>query len=161
MNIAKPERATHTYTQHLHASPELVFPLLCPVRECDWVNGWVPGLVITASGIAERDCVFTTGSGPDEAVWVVSAYDPPQHIEFFKFTAGHSVCRITIDLRVDGSAGTAAEITYAYTAIAERGAAYVREFTADFYVRFMRAWESELNHYLATGSKLPVRASDA
>jgi len=60
MNITKPNRATHTYRQKLDASPATVFPLYCPVRETEWADGWIPELVISSSGIAERDCVFVT-----------------------------------------------------------------------------------------------------
>jgi hypothetical protein len=34
------KRVTHTYTQKLDATPERVFPLLCPVREAEWADGW-------------------------------------------------------------------------------------------------------------------------
>ena len=60
MQITKPNRATHTYRQRLSASPGKVFPLLCPVREAEWADGWLPELVISSSGVAERDCVFIT-----------------------------------------------------------------------------------------------------
>jgi hypothetical protein len=42
MNIQPPARAVHTYVQRLVAGPERVFPLLCPVREADWIEGWNP-----------------------------------------------------------------------------------------------------------------------
>ena len=46
MKIVKPNRATRTYTQHLVAEPAVVFPLLCPVREADWIDGWSPTFVM-------------------------------------------------------------------------------------------------------------------
>jgi hypothetical protein len=154
MRIVQPERVAHSYTQHLAAPVETVFPLLCPVREVEWAIGWDPSVVMTTSGVAELDCVFVTSAGPDEAVWVVSAYQPPSHVEFFKFTAGHSVARISIDLRPEGAQASAAEVTYAYTALGPRGAGFLREFTPANYLQFMQAWEAELNHYLRTGAKL-------
>jgi hypothetical protein len=60
MKIVKPNRVTRTYTQNLVGAPIAVFPLLCPVREADWIDGWSPPLVVTNSGVAEPDCVFTT-----------------------------------------------------------------------------------------------------
>ena len=60
MNIRPPNRVTHTYTQRLVAPPAAVFPLLCPVREADWIDGWNPLLVLSHSGLAEPDCVFVT-----------------------------------------------------------------------------------------------------
>ena len=69
MNITKPVRATRSYTQRLVAAPEAVFPLLCPVREADWIDGWDPALVVSSTGVAELDCVFTTKAEPVDAVW--------------------------------------------------------------------------------------------
>ena len=63
MNITKPKRVTRTYTQQLVAEPSAVFPLLCPVREADWIDGWGSISVIAQSGVAERDCVFVTAAG--------------------------------------------------------------------------------------------------
>jgi len=28
------------YAQNIHAPPQAVFPLLCPVREGEWLDGW-------------------------------------------------------------------------------------------------------------------------
>ena len=44
-----------------------VFPLLCPVREADWIDGWNPVLVLTQSGFAEQDCVFITDAKVHDA----------------------------------------------------------------------------------------------
>ena len=55
MNIVKPHRVTRSYTQKLDASADQVYPLLCPVREAEWVNGWHPRLVISSSGLAEPE----------------------------------------------------------------------------------------------------------
>lgn len=60
MNITRPYRARRTYTQRLVGAPDTVFPLLCPVREADWIEGWDPVWVASNSGVAEPDCVFVT-----------------------------------------------------------------------------------------------------
>jgi hypothetical protein len=39
MDVRPPRRAQHTYVQALRAAPAEVFPLLCPVREREWVPG--------------------------------------------------------------------------------------------------------------------------
>lgn len=156
MNIVKPQRIGHSYTQHLRGRPEDVFPLLCPVREADWVNGWDPRLVITATGIAEDGCVFMTGPADNEAIWVVTLYEPPGRIEFLKVTPDETLARITIWLRSETSGETLADVTYEYTALSKRGARVITDFTAEHYTDFMVEWEQELNHYLETGNKLPA-----
>lgn len=40
MDIRQPKRVRHSYTQSLIAPPGKVFPLLCPVREKEWVSDW-------------------------------------------------------------------------------------------------------------------------
>ena len=49
MRVEKPNRVSHSYTQHLNAPPSTVFELLCPVRETEWVNDWRPKLVLSDS----------------------------------------------------------------------------------------------------------------
>jgi hypothetical protein len=71
------KRVSHEYTQLNDAPPESVFPLLCPVREVDWVPGWQYRLIYSESGLAEDGCVFSTPNeaGP-ETLWMVTHYDP-------------------------------------------------------------------------------------
>jgi len=74
MKIVKPKRATRCYTQHLVAAPNAVFPLLCPVREAEWIRGWDPSLVVSASGAGtEADVTYThTSLGPRGDEFVTS-----------------------------------------------------------------------------------------
>ena len=154
MNIVKPHRVTRRYTQQLNAPPDQVFPLLCPVRESEWVNGWHPRLVATESGLAELDCVFVTPSGPQEAIWVITRYEPAAHlIEIVKVIPGIVVGKIVIQLAV-APGGSTAEISYGFTALGPDGDRVVNEFTQDHFDEFMLAWETELNHFLATGERL-------
>ena len=80
--------------QRYEATPETVFPLLCPVREYDWLEMWDCTMVWSASGVAEQDCVFTTAF-PDAGreVWVVSRYEPGRAIEFVRISA-HQATRL-------------------------------------------------------------------
>src|SRR5690606_2039298 len=134
--------------------PDEVFPLLCPVREVDWVPGWDPREVISQSGIAEPQCVFFTGPADNESIWIVTDYAPPTSLDFIKVTPGETVGRISIRLRGAGAGETHAEVRYEYTSLGERGTSVVDAFTAEHYDRFMRDWETALNHYLRTGTKL-------
>lgn len=156
MKIVKPNRAVRTYTQHLVAAPDAVFPLLCPVREAEWIEGWDPALVVSASGVAEPDCVFTTRSGPVEAVWYVTRHEPlAGFVEMLKITPGVTACRVTIRLRA-AAGGSEADVTYSHTSLGPEGDAFVASFTEDFYREFMRDWESRLNQFLSRGTALPA-----
>lgn len=154
MNIVKPHRITRSYTQKLDASPDQVFRLLCPAREAEWVNGWHPRLVITSSGLAELDCVFITAAGPQEAIWMVTHHDPvAHHLEIIKMIPGIVVGKIVIQLEA-APWGSTAEISYTFTALGPDGDKVVNEFTQRHFDEFMLTWETELNHFLATGERL-------
>jgi len=154
MNIHPPNRVTHTYTQRLVAPPAVVFPLLCPVREADWIDGWNPLLVLSHTGRAEPDCVFVTDSRPYDAVWFITRHEPERgFVEMIKVTPDVTACKLTIRLRAAGS-GSEADVTYSHTSLGPQGDVFVASFTAEFYVQFMREWEERMNHYLAHGTAL-------
>ena len=154
MKIQKPKRVTRTYVQKLISKPADVFPLLCPVREADWIQGWDPLLVISESGFAEPDCVFVTPSEPQDAIWYITQHEPANGlIEMLKITPGVTACKLTISLsEVPG--GSEATITYSHTSLGTEGDKFVDEFTQEFYEGFMQAWELRLNHYLRVGQAL-------
>src|SRR2546430_15425417 len=75
--MSSARRVTHEYTQTNDAPPDRVFPLLCPVREADWVPGWQYKMIYSKSGVAEAGCGFTTPNGDGtETTWLVTPYDP-------------------------------------------------------------------------------------
>ena len=155
MNITKPNRATHTYRLRLRAWPEKVFPLFCPVRETEWVDGWLPELVISSSGVAERDCVFTTSDKRGTAVWYITRYEPENwFVEMLKIAPGVTACRLNIQLCKEG-ARCIADVTYTHTSLGTAGDELVAAFTVEHYQKFMQGWEEALNHFLTTGHLLP------
>jgi hypothetical protein len=148
MKIATPNRVTRSYTQHLLAGVEHVFPLLCPVREADWIEGWDPLLVISESGVAEPDCVFVTAGEPTDDIWYVTRHDRAAgDIEMIKVTPGVTACRLSIKL-ADAGPGCTATITYSHTSLGPAGDRFVAGFTKEFYLQFMRDWEQRINRYL-------------
>lgn len=154
MKIATPKRVSHSYTQKLDAVPTKVFPLLCPVREADWLDGWDPVWVASDSGVAERDCVFVTAAGSAEAVWYITRHEPDgAFVEMIKITPGVTATRLEIQLAAT-AAGTDATITYTHTSLGPQGDRFVDSQTADAYAQFMQSWEHRLNHYLRHGKVL-------
>lgn len=154
MLIRPPNRVSRTYTQRLVAGPERVFPLLCPVREADWIEGWDPLVVLTGSGVAEPDCVFVTQADPHPAVWYVTRHEPERgFVEMLKLTPEVTACRVTIDVRPAGD-GSEATITYSHTSLGLEGDAFLDTFTEAYYRDFMAEWEARINHYLEHGTML-------
>jgi len=154
MDIRPPNRISRSYIQHLVAEPSAVFPLLCPVRECDWIEGWRPLQVLSLTGYAEQDCVFTTKATPDEAVWVILRHEPAAgFVEMIKVTPKVTVCKLSIQLS-GAPEGCTALVTYTHTSLGPEGDVFIDGFTESFYRDFMQDWERRLNHHLATGRAL-------
>lgn len=161
MKISKPRRVTRSYTQRLVADSGTVFPLLCPVREADWIEGWDPVFVATQSGVAERDCVFVTAAKPTDAVWYITQHQPEAgFVEMLKITPLVTACKLSIQLRPT-PAGCDADVTYCHTSLGPAGDAFIESFTDDYYRRFMQDWEARINHYLTHGVALRTADPDA
>lgn len=154
MNVRLPNRVVRSYVQRLVAPPDRVLPLLCPVREADWIEGWDPVAVYTVSGVVEPDCVFVTAALPKDAVWMVTRLEPAAGaVEMVKITPEVTACVLRISV-VAAPHGSSATVTYSHTSLGPRGDEFVAGFSEEFYLGFMRDWERRLNHYLATGELL-------
>jgi len=157
MEIRTPKRVTRSYIQHLNASPDRVFPLLCPVLEAEWIEGWDPELVLSGSGVAETDCVFLTDATPYAAIWYITRHEPASgYVEMLKITPEVTACRLSIQLTGTRS-GSDAEVTYSHTSLGPAGDEFVESFTEEYYAGFMGEWEARLNHYLSTGTALHLQ----
>jgi hypothetical protein len=152
------KRVSHEYTQTNDAPPENVFPLLCPVREADWVPGWQYRLIHSKSGVAEDGCVFTTpnDTGPD-TVWMVTHYDPVAFkIAFAWLQPAMIATQLRISLAPAPGEKTRARIHYFYTGLSPEGNAIIDRFTPEWFGSKMQGWEKAINHYLRTGSMIPA-----
>lgn len=154
------KRATRASLMRLAAPPEKVFPLLCPVLEYDWIDGWDCEMIWSESGVAEDDCVFITNfPGEKGEVWVVSRYDPEGgHLEFVRFLGDERVIRYNIVLRGDGPGKSELRWTKTITSLGPRGEALLDAYGEAEHALQVRNLERMLNHYFATGEKLPREA---
>ena len=159
----KAKKMTRRFTQHFLGTPEKVFPLLCPTREYEWIEPWQCELLRSDSGFAEANCVFRTGVLTDgvEDVWVISHYEPNKRIDFVRFD-GQRVMSYSIVLEVAHDGTTNAHNTQVLTALNEDGNRMLDNEDDDAFAFEMRVGEKLLNHFLATGEKLPfAEAIDA
>lgn len=156
MSTFRAKRVVRSFTQELCAPASKVFPLLCPVREYDWIDGWSCELIHSESGFAEKNCVFRTNlHGDGERTWVVSHYDPERFEIGFVVMAKSSLILnfdITVKDRGDGTAN--ATWTNVATALNEQGNDLVEAFTDDVFAARIKFLEGALNHYLQTGAML-------
>lgn len=144
------------YSQINNASPEVVFPLLCPVREKDWIDGWDYKMIYSNSGLIEKGCVFSTPHhGATETIWYVNEHDRLNHIiEFLRVTPNEEVVKINIALSDNGNGTTTSHINYQYTALNESKNQWILQKLNDEFEKSMVYWEKAINHYLYTGTKL-------
>ena len=132
-----------------------VFPLLCPVREHDWIDAWRCSMVYSESGVAEAGCVFLTelpGRGPE--TWMVSRYEPNRAIEFCRVAGVSRTCHLTIALSDHGDGTTTLDWTYSHTGIDEAGKRWVEAYSAERFRGEMEGMEARLGHYLREGEML-------
>ena len=152
-------RKVRTHTMALGAAPEAVFPLLCPVREREWIESWHCRMIYSRSGFAELDCIFQTDFPKDGATdtWVVCRYEPPRLIEFVRVNSLRTI-RYTITLRPTGTGKTDAEWRQVVTALTEEGDRLLQQEPAEAYSAQMERLAGTLNHFLKTGERLSTAA---
>ena len=145
-----------TFTQINNASPDVVFPLLCPVREKDWIDGWDYKMIFSKSGLIEKGCIFSTPHhGSAETIWYVNEHDPISHtIEFLRVTPGEEVVKINIALSDNGDGTSTSQISYQYTGLNESKNEWIKHKLDSEFEKSMLYWENAINNYLQTGIKL-------
>src|SRR6266852_3930963 len=146
-------RVTHEYTQTHDAPPEKVFPLLCPVREADWVPGWQYRVIYSQSGVAESGCVFAIpNEDGSETIWLITEYNAADfHIAFAWVNPGMAAAQIAISLTAGARNTTRAGIRYVYTGLTPEGNKEVARYDEKWFQHKMQSWEAAINHYLRTG----------
>lgn len=169
MTAFKSHRTAHEYIQTNPAPPQRVFPLLCPVREGDWLSGWQYRLIYSDSGVAELGCVFTTPNTPAsvshsqaaaETTWIVTEYDPSAfRIAFVWINPGYIITELRIQLTPAEHAATRTHIRYRYTGLSSDGNRELEGYDQKWFEAKMQHWETTINHYLRTGNKVSTSSS--
>ncbi len=149
-------RVVCKYEQHLDASCEKVFPLLCPVREYEWIPQWRCDMIYSNSGVAELGCVFATdyGDGFGPETWVIFSYKPAEKIGFVR-TGKHRTTRYEIFLDPQGN-GTVIRWNQEITALDSLGDDLVSEFNQERFESFMTPLNRMLAYYLETGKSMEL-----
>lgn len=141
-------RLIRTHQQTINASPERVFPLLCPVREREWLPGWTCRMVHSNSGWAEPGAVFTTSGERGETVWLLSEQVAPRRVAFVRFEPERVVVWCEIELAALAGGRTRVAITYTYTALDAAGEQALAAQTEAGWQQMQACWESSMNDWL-------------
>lgn len=140
-------RTATKYTGAIAFPPSAVFPLLCPVREYEWIEQWSCEMIYSESGVAEENCIFTTLFGP--FVWNVDRYEPPSRISFTLVSA-EQVNRLKISLVATASGGTRITWDRIFTGLNDAGNAKIGTWNSDL----DRILTEKIGEFLKTG-KMP------
>jgi len=144
------------YRQTIDAPPDIVFPLLCPVREIEWLDGWGCTMIYSVSGLIEKGAVFSTPNpGEESTVWIVTRHDTEaRQVEFTRFTPRAKICVLTVGVEPLGEERSHVDVGYTYTSIAAEGNRFLETWSDESFVAAMIWWERSMNHFLCTGSLL-------
>ncbi|MCX7711920.1 MAG: hypothetical protein N2484_18910 [Clostridia bacterium] len=153
-NDFKAVRIVKSHELMLNADVKTVFPLLCPVKERDWVNGWETDstLIYSQSGIAEEACIFESNLPEGRAVWICSKYDPKNNeIVYIKHILDKAIIQWGFKLKDHPENKSIAEITYNITGLSDEGNKFSEGFMETGFSSLMHWFDESLNYYLETG----------
>ena len=154
MSVVRQSIAYHNVFE-LEAPPERVFPLLCPVREHEWIPTWKAEIVHSKSGFAELDCVFRTDNPVEgKRTWICTHYKPPRAIEYTSFSdLGYIMC-IGIQLQLRGESATHVAWSRRFIATNPSGEDWIEQMDKAPASKATEGLAMLLGHFLKTGSML-------
>ncbi|AOT69530.1 hypothetical protein [Geosporobacter ferrireducens] len=138
------------YKQTLVGSKEEIFPLLCPVREKEWLQDWDYKMIYSESGYAEKGCIFETNNNYGSYRWIITKHDKDRHeIQFVKIMTDKIIVIIDIDLEGDNKKLTTCNIQYTFIPLGDEASEDMHnENTENVFNKHMKKWEDSLNYFL-------------
>ena len=130
----------------VEAPRALVFPLLCPVRERDWLPGWQADVVYSQSGLVEDGCIFRSGNPKlGTGLYVTSRHEPAAGIvEFVVFYPGICVMKLDIVATVASPQSTHLRWRRSYTTLGPEGRAFIDGLTEEVFSQQMEGLKRSL-----------------
>lgn len=151
------KRKARSYRQTINAAPNVVFPLICPVREAEWLDDWDYKMIYSKSGVAELGAVFTTSFWEGtEQVWIITKHDSIKNeVEFARVVPGLVTSVLNVNILRKDEQSSYVDITYTYTSLTEKGNNFIdNKYTEEFFIENMKEWEDSMNYFLKTGTVL-------
>lgn len=139
--------------QRINATPEEIFPLLCPVREHDWIPKWDCRLVYTESGVAEPGCIFQTDRDAEGRLdtWVISRHEPNHHVAFVRI---NNLRAMQYEIRVEPIDENSTILVWmqVITGLSDEGDRHVEALQEDDFTQAIIKLETLMNDYLSQQS---------
>jgi hypothetical protein len=145
----KAKRVARSAVFDVDAPPGIVFPLLCPVREREWLDGWKADVLYSESGFAENNCVFIADNQLfGDALYAVSRYEPNHgRIECVIFFPGKCVQKLEIEVKSRAGGGTGVAWSRVYTGVNPAGNALIEQITETAFQQQMARIATSLRRY--------------
>ena len=130
-----------------------IFPLLCPVREYEWLPGWKCEMLYSRSGVAEMDAIFHTREMHFmRVVWTLITFEPDSKVEYLLVAGRDAVVRLSVELSEKPDGDTEVSWTMLFTTTSALGKRVLSAaFSEKKFQEMMEARELQLNHFLGTG----------
>ncbi|SES99111.1 hypothetical protein SAMN05660297_01117 [Natronincola peptidivorans] len=150
MKAFKAEKEVRRFNLRFNASAEVIFPLLCPEREKEWIPGWEYEMIYSKSGLIEEGCVFKTYEYEVETIWLVAKHDQnKKEILFIQFAKDLIIAEFSVVLSENEAETTDAAVQYIYTPLNKEGKEYIdRELSQEILDEEMGKMEMVMNYYL-------------
>jgi hypothetical protein len=144
----------------VRAAAGLVFPLLCPVREYEWIPDWRCTMVYSESGLAEKDAVFITPQKLHRtAVWTLITFEPPRLVEYLLVMGTDATLRLSVSLEEQGGA-THLTWRFLFTAISRMAQRMLPvDFSEEKFKRMLSTREQQLRSYFADAGTTRAQAA--
>jgi hypothetical protein len=143
----------------LPAPPSRVFPLLCPERERDWIEGWDYTMMYSESGYAEPGCVFVSTLPPEgRTIWEFLEHVPDRRIAILRVSPDLVTIRWEMELTEPGAGRTDIHVRWIVTGLSSDGNRYIDEELDGRFAGLMAWLEKLMDYYLRTGRPLPARS---
>lgn len=143
-------------TFELNAEAKTVFPLLCPVKEDEWIDGWedICTMVYTDSGIAEEGCIFETDIPLEgKSLWICSMYDAENtKIEYIKHIFGKAIIKWRTEVRDIEGGCSLMQSRYVATSLSKEGRKVVESLGNKGFTELMEGLQERINYFFAHGS---------
>ncbi len=151
------------HQETIAAPPERIFPLLCPIEEYKWIDGWDCELVYSESGVVEDHCIFREEMSPRlfgssaPATWITTLHDPDHFRRHFVILNDELVRKAEVSIEDSGDGVSTVRWTAVATTLNQKGNQGFPDLKPKLQL-MLSLLGSSLRHYCETGEML--RSSD-
>ncbi|MGH6612193.1 MAG: hypothetical protein ACRECQ_18270 [Burkholderiaceae bacterium] len=98
--------------------------------------------------------MFPSGSlnhaGEPDTIWTVASYQPDDYfVRYVRVSPESRLAIVEVSCSPLEAAKTKATVTYALTALSDKGNQFIDSFTEEYYRHYIFEWESAINKFLA------------